>query len=233
MQAARNFSLRNIRALLTEGFTDADLRRLCYDEPAFRPVYEQLAQDMGKDRIIDKLIEYAEQQKLIEILLAIAQKDNPAQYEDHQPYVLTGDFPISPNDHQRATRRLIIAGVMAAIVIIVAILFFIIKLSPPATIPIVKEFAIEYPGRETISVKPGGAIEIGFGEDVLIKPITANENGEQITWFIAKGDKQLVNNGIKYIAPLAGNRDVITVLVTSSPGAPETVASLHITITHN
>jgi hypothetical protein len=35
------YNLTNIRALLTEGFTTADLRAFCYDHPAFRPVCEQ------------------------------------------------------------------------------------------------------------------------------------------------------------------------------------------------
>lgn len=35
-----HYNLSNIRALLTEGFTDEDLRHLCYDISDFRPVYD-------------------------------------------------------------------------------------------------------------------------------------------------------------------------------------------------
>ncbi|NWG76016.1 MAG: AAA-like domain-containing protein [Rubrivivax sp.] len=43
------YNLKKIRILLTKGLTDDDLRRLCFDEPDFRPVYEQLAPGIGKD----------------------------------------------------------------------------------------------------------------------------------------------------------------------------------------
>lgn len=39
------YNLTNIRALLTEGFTAADLRTFCYDHPDFRSLYEQLAEN--------------------------------------------------------------------------------------------------------------------------------------------------------------------------------------------
>ena len=55
------FNFKNIRTLLTEGFTDEELRRLCYDELQFRPVYYQLGSEMGKGGVIDRLIEYTEQ----------------------------------------------------------------------------------------------------------------------------------------------------------------------------
>jgi hypothetical protein len=83
---AKQYIFENIRELLTEGFTDEQLRRFCYDTPKFRPVYNQLAQASGKTEIISQLIEYAEQQLLIEILLDWVKKVNPARYEKHQPY---------------------------------------------------------------------------------------------------------------------------------------------------
>lgn len=82
----QGFHLKNIRALLTEGFTDDEIRRLCYDTREFRPVYEQLGQAMGKDSVIDRLIEYTERQELLEILLARVKELNPAKFEKHQPY---------------------------------------------------------------------------------------------------------------------------------------------------
>jgi hypothetical protein len=46
---------------LTEGFTAEELRRFCYDEPYFEPVYNQLTGNTGKADIIDRLLEHAEQ----------------------------------------------------------------------------------------------------------------------------------------------------------------------------
>lgn len=99
--SGQTFNVKNIRTLLIEGFTDLELRRLCYDESDFRPAYEQLAQGMGKDIIIDKLIEYAERKELMKTLLAMVKEHNPAKYEKYQPYhiissssTLTSSVPV-------------------------------------------------------------------------------------------------------------------------------------------
>lgn len=76
----------NIRTFLNEGFSDRQLRRLCYDEPDFRHVHGQLADTTGKDVIIDLLLEHAERMMQMDKLLALAQKQNPARYETHEPY---------------------------------------------------------------------------------------------------------------------------------------------------
>lgn len=89
---ASDYNLWNIRTLLNEGFTDAELRRLCYDEPKFRPVYDELAQGTGKAKIIDHLLEYAERKLQFDHLLALVRKLNPDRYEKHQPYQNT-DLP--------------------------------------------------------------------------------------------------------------------------------------------
>lgn len=80
------YKLENIRALLTEGFTDEELRRLCYDVPNFRPVYNQLAWNTGKAEIVDRLLEYSEQKKQLDALLELIKERNPARFEEHQPY---------------------------------------------------------------------------------------------------------------------------------------------------
>lgn len=84
-----NPNFENIRTLLTKGFTDEELRRLCYDNHIFRSVYNQLAQNTGKEEIIDLLVEYADQKMQIENLLSLAKNHNPARYEKHQPYYIT------------------------------------------------------------------------------------------------------------------------------------------------
>jgi hypothetical protein len=82
----RSYNLKNIRTLLTEGFTEEELRRLCYDVAEFRPVYDQLAQNTGKARIVDYLLEYAERKLLLEVLLTLVKTQIPARYDRHQPY---------------------------------------------------------------------------------------------------------------------------------------------------
>ncbi|HXV99121.1 MAG TPA: hypothetical protein VEC93_11925, partial [Anaerolineae bacterium] len=83
---SKRYYLHNIRTLLNEGFTDEELRRLCYDAPDFRPVYDELATETGKAKIVDRLVEYAEQKLQVGILLALAKERNPARYEQNQPY---------------------------------------------------------------------------------------------------------------------------------------------------
>jgi hypothetical protein len=78
------YHYEHIRALLTQGFTEPELRRLCHDH--FRPVYDAVAQTDGKEAIADRLIEYTEQRLEVESLLALAAKQNPARYQAHAPY---------------------------------------------------------------------------------------------------------------------------------------------------
>ncbi len=81
-----DYNLVNIRTLLTEGFTDRELRRLCFDLPGFRPVYDSLAANTGKAEIIDRLLEDADRSLQLPRLLALAKERNPARYEAHRPY---------------------------------------------------------------------------------------------------------------------------------------------------
>lgn len=84
-----HYNLNNIRTLLTEGFTVDELRRLCYDRPDFRPIFEELASESGKAKVIDRLIEHADRKLQIDNLLAWAKEHNPARYEKHRPYWAT------------------------------------------------------------------------------------------------------------------------------------------------
>ncbi|NJN97778.1 MAG: response regulator [Anaerolineales bacterium] len=83
---ARSYNFENIRNLLTEGFTDRQLRRFCFDTPHFRPVYDQFAQNSGQDEIVDHILDYAIRTLKVELLLAWAKRRNPARYREHQPY---------------------------------------------------------------------------------------------------------------------------------------------------
>lgn len=85
------YNLPNIRELLTNGFSDAELRALCFDY--FRPVYDQLAQNTGKAEIVHKLIEHTENTSQLGTLLALAKEKNPARYDRHQPYYTNDPVP--------------------------------------------------------------------------------------------------------------------------------------------
>lgn len=80
------YNLPNIRSLLTEGFTDTELRRFCYDRPNFRSVYDELAHGTGKTEIIDHLIEYADRKSLLGTLVVWAGQQNSSKYKQYQPY---------------------------------------------------------------------------------------------------------------------------------------------------
>lgn len=96
------YNLANIRTLLIEGFSAEELRRLCYDVPNFRPVYDSLAQNSGKAEIVDHLLEYAERKLLLNDLLSLAKKYNPARYRSHQPYQVKYDVFVSYSQTDQA-----------------------------------------------------------------------------------------------------------------------------------
>lgn len=87
------FNIKNIRALLIEGFSEADLRRFCFDESVFRPVYNELAGAAGKAGIVDKLLEYVEHKDLFDPLLNWAKAENPSRYAKHHPYQEPASIP--------------------------------------------------------------------------------------------------------------------------------------------
>ena len=85
-----DYDLGNIRALLTEGFTDEELRSFCFDVPEFKPVYEQFTQGTSKGQIVQLIMEHAERKSLMKILLDWTAKKNPAKYKEYQPHFYEG-----------------------------------------------------------------------------------------------------------------------------------------------
>lgn len=85
------YKLRNIRKLLTTAFTDEELRQLCYDEPKFRPVYEQFSAGMSKDQIVHRLLEYCERKGLLGDLLEIIEEEVPAAYNNFAGKLVSGE----------------------------------------------------------------------------------------------------------------------------------------------
>jgi len=88
-------NLANIRTLLTEGFFEEDLRAFCLDTPKFKPVHHELADLSGKKAIVQRLLEFAERQECLAVLLTWAKAQNPAKYEKHQPYFEGDTIPTS------------------------------------------------------------------------------------------------------------------------------------------
>ncbi len=83
-----NYHLNNIKTLLTEGFSEEELRDLCFFETQFRPVHDLLPPQNGnKRKIIRLLIGYAVQKGLQDDLLTWAAETNPAAYQKYQPYL--------------------------------------------------------------------------------------------------------------------------------------------------
>ncbi len=74
------YNMRNIRKLLTAAFSDAELRQFCFDVPEFRPVYEQFAEGMSKDQVIQRLLEFCERKVLMPHLLQLVADEAPEQY---------------------------------------------------------------------------------------------------------------------------------------------------------
>ncbi len=91
-----NYDLGKIRTLLTEGFSDEELRTLAFDEPGFKPVFHQLAHRTGKTEIVSHLLEHAGHTAQFDQLLAWAKSHNPAQYAVHEPYFYDDSAAASP-----------------------------------------------------------------------------------------------------------------------------------------
>lgn len=76
--ARPTYNTGKIRELLNTSFTADELRQLCYDE--FRPVYDKLAEESGKAKIIFELIQYCDIRMQFERLLAIVKGKAPERY---------------------------------------------------------------------------------------------------------------------------------------------------------
>jgi hypothetical protein len=83
---AHRYFYKNIRALLTAGFTDEELRILCFEEPEFRVVYENWPRGASRATFVQDLIDRAERRVQLDRLLELAKEQNPAQYKANQPY---------------------------------------------------------------------------------------------------------------------------------------------------
>ncbi len=99
-QTTQDYNLRRLRKFLTKCFSDPELRHFCFDTPAFRPVYEQLSSQMGKEQVIQHLLEFAERRLLLNKLLAGLRQINPPQYQAYYGPTETPEMMAFPKQKQ-------------------------------------------------------------------------------------------------------------------------------------
>lgn len=160
---AKRYSLRKIRQLLSEGFSDKELRDFCFDTFDFRNVYYQLAQDSGKDEIIRRLLEYADQQSKFAILLDWAKEQNPDKYNQHYPYITEVPQPqpaASPDPKRIPTETVrprpaasprpwqivpyLLLGAVIACLLLLGTAFVVLPKLWPGVVPTPVEQAVEF-----------------------------------------------------------------------------------------
>lgn len=73
-----------IRKLLMSTLTDSEIRVMAFDE--FRPAYEKMSSEMGKDKLVHILVEYCDTRLQVDRLLEVVKAINPtgfAKYAGH------------------------------------------------------------------------------------------------------------------------------------------------------
>jgi hypothetical protein len=100
------YNYSNIRKLLSKGFSEEELRTLCFDVPGLRAVQHEISRGYSKSEIIAKLLEHAERTMQIDTLLAILREQNPVRYDKHQPYYLTDSTASLQKQVVQLTRQL-------------------------------------------------------------------------------------------------------------------------------
>jgi hypothetical protein len=78
--------LAKVDALLTEIFSEDELRDYCLHEPAFRPIYDTLKETDRKPEIIRRMLDHASKKGLLGDLLAWAKEANAERYAAGEPY---------------------------------------------------------------------------------------------------------------------------------------------------
>jgi hypothetical protein len=74
----------NIFDFLYSGFSDEELRNLCFRTRGFEHFYHELSSDLKKSPLVRELVDYAIRQELIKPLLDAASKLNPNRYQTYQ-----------------------------------------------------------------------------------------------------------------------------------------------------
>lgn len=87
------YNLAAIRQLLQAAFTAEELRRFCYDRPAFRPITNRFGPGHGLDDMVDEVITYCETYLTFPELLDEIRQANPRQYERFAARILPASAP--------------------------------------------------------------------------------------------------------------------------------------------
>ena len=94
-----DYDLPKIQVLLSDGFSEDELRDLILFEPALRPLTRQLRDSDRQAAIVAHLLTWAEAEPgRLEALLAAAQAENPHRFAAGQPYRRDGQpaAPVTP-----------------------------------------------------------------------------------------------------------------------------------------
>lgn len=82
----QEYLFRNIRELLSSGFSLDEIIQIPFDVPEFRQLSDSFHEQGGKSKNIQLLIEYAHRRELLDVLLDWCEKQNPIKYNRCQPY---------------------------------------------------------------------------------------------------------------------------------------------------
>jgi hypothetical protein len=130
-----------IRQLLAAAFNQTEFMIFCYDY--FRPLYDELRDDMEPSWKIHKLVEYCDKRNQVDELLVAIRTENPGQYNRHIHLITIPQYPVSYDTSQieiaiRINFRefthnlhLAVVGALAGILNIRRVEVCIVNVSPP------------------------------------------------------------------------------------------------------
>ena len=81
-----DYITENIRHLLLHGFDSRELWDHCFDHADFQQVLLQVRANPSSAELVSALLSFARQQHKFDELLDMAQRLNPAAFEEHGPY---------------------------------------------------------------------------------------------------------------------------------------------------
>jgi hypothetical protein len=131
--AAPDYNIPAIRALMMEAFTPQDLRRFCQDHPFLRPVISTFGPNQGLDDMVDEVIDHCETRFLWEELLEAVSVARWGQYRRYQPDLGQAAPlpPPRPSPRLKTARTIRIAWLAVAIAgVLLVLIIVLIGLSP-------------------------------------------------------------------------------------------------------
>lgn len=104
------YNLGEISRLMTLTLSEEDILNLAYDR--FRPVYDTLSARMSKERMVQQLVDYANQTVSLDKLLLEIKRQNPFAYASFEKELITFQWDTLPNDVQIIVTRPQIAAIL-------------------------------------------------------------------------------------------------------------------------